>query len=148
MDKIEKVLSDIGLHIQLISYRVVNQLAKEFPDIKLSTNQYFLVYILSQDPDISNQKIAERLSISKSAATQLVQSLINHGLISKCPRSDDLRSNKINFTDKAVLQREVIIKEIASEITKAFGSVFTEKDLETFIKTRQQLRKYNHTSIF
>lgn len=127
MDKLEKVLSDIGLHIQLISYRVVNQLAKEFPDIKLSTNQYFLVYILSQDPDISNQKIAERLNISKSAATQLVQSLINHGLISKSPRTDDLRSNRIVFTDKAILQRKTIVREIASEITNAFGSGFTKE---------------------
>lgn len=142
MEDIVNVLQEITTCAELARRRSVLRLANEFPDIKTSYNQNQLIYMLSRNPDITCHEIALKMHISKSAITQLVQSMIKHGLISKHKNSNDHRCYKLKLTKKSLDYRQSVVDEMKKMIAGALQNKTNNTDLKSFIKIHRLLKEH------
>jgi len=103
----------------------------------ISPVQGIVLTIASRHDALSIKDVAERMGISGSAATQLVDSSVREGLLSREVDSNDRRVMRISLTPSGRRRLETFRKariEAMSELLAALGS----HEIETF---RDLLRK-------
>ncbi|HET9850456.1 MAG TPA: MarR family transcriptional regulator [Candidatus Saccharimonadales bacterium] len=74
---------------------------------QLSRAQLGMLYTLFYRPGINMKQLADHLGISKSAVTQLIEQLIDKGLVSRAPDTADRRVAVIALTTRG---RQLVIK--------------------------------------
>jgi DNA-binding MarR family transcriptional regulator len=69
---------------------------------KIPKSQLVVLYVLLEDKKLSVKDIATNLSISSSAATQLVEHLVQTGLVERAEDSNDRRAVYVQLTAEGV----------------------------------------------
>ena len=104
----------------------------------LSRAQVGMLYMLYYHHDTSLKRVAEHLSISKSAVSQLLEPLLDKGLASRQADAQDRRTAVIKLTPKGLKTLKAFNQQKMLGIRSALDSL-TAKELEVLAKLHAKM---------
>jgi len=126
-----------GFHV--IKQRAFNSHLKFDQDI-LSTSQWVALNVIWRNQPAAVNKISEKLGISSSATTQLVNELARKGYVTRKANAGDKRVTSILLSLKTKKFFTKMKKKQLGYIIKAF-SVLNDKELEDFAGLNKKIIK-------
>jgi len=103
------------------------------PTFGIAAEQFATLKIISEDNEVTQTQIAERLGKDKTTVGRSINSLINKGMLNKRDEKSDRRANNISLTQKG----EEILKAtipIAKHFNESVKNKLTKEDIETYYK--------------
>lgn len=104
----------------------------------ITHSQLFVLAIIEHNQDIGIKEISEKLNISSSATTQLVDGLVENGYVVRKADLDDRRALQLGLSQKGSKQ----IAELKSKRMEMMETLFdalTDKELETYLKLHKKI---------
>jgi DNA-binding MarR family transcriptional regulator len=112
----------------------------------IGLSQANVLFMLKDNRSVSNTAIAERLSISPSAATQLVDALEEQGFVMREADENDRRVTVVRCTEKGNLYLAELRKKRFKQLQDIF-SVLDQSELEQLVaitaKLSQKIKQRN-----
>ncbi len=102
--------------------------------------QLGILFVVAQGKALSIKELAEQLCMTSSAATQLVDSLVQLALISRTEDADDRRKIRLILTKKG----EKLLKEAREQRLKALTQILsplTDNELKQLAVLQQKLSR-------
>lgn len=84
--------------------------AQTLKDYDIASSEYPILIMLNKRDGITQDEIASKLGVDKSAVTRVVKSLLEKGFIERKKDLEDLRCNRIYLTEKGHKSWEPIQK--------------------------------------
>lgn len=109
----------IGKLISIISRGHVLYLNHRLEDLGINASQLHLLFEISHQSDINQEKIASRCNINKGAVARSIRKLEEKGLVIRQIDENNRRQNKVSLTEKGreILKDSVkILKHWESEV--------------------------------
>ena len=129
-------MRNLGRFIRRI-YRICGAYSqKNIKNYGLSTSELEALRIITHHEGISQQGLADHLSIDKAAITRLVASLENKGYICRVSDENDKRLKRLYATEKGNLIKSEVRATEQEFYEWLFGEV-NEKDMEIFMKVME-----------
>ena len=126
-------------YVSKLSNKLRRKLDTLFPKQEFSGSQgRTLHFLLAQNRDIFQKDIEEEYSLRPSTATELLKQMEKNGLIVREPVSYDNRLKKIVLTEKALLYRQQVVKDL-TDLEKALVKGIPQKDLEVFFDVMEKM---------
>jgi len=122
-------------------FRVLRKLTGELCEIKLTVEQFGLLYGISRYKDeVAQQDIANYLGKDKSSVLRLIDSLEEQKLVMRMDDQHDRRKNCLVVTD---LGHEIIKEylDIEFKLLEELQQGLTESDMETFYKVVRTIKE-------
>lgn len=119
--------------------------AKEKHACTITPSQWTVLRTVMEWNRIGIKDIAQKLGISSSAATQLVDSLVQNGYLDRKQNPDDRRSLCIEISAKAKKQIHLLKKNRLQHLAEVF-SVLSDKELEQYVQLNAKISAHIHTS--
>ena len=98
------------------------------PDIQITHSQWLVLHLVKRNGTINIKDLANLLDTTSSAATQIVDGLVNKGLLLRKRNPDDRRTLKIELSEKFKNQFESI-KNKSFKILSLIFSVLDDDEL-------------------
>ena len=126
-------------YVSKLSNKLRRKLDTLFPKQEFSGSQgRTLHFLLAQNRDIFQKDIEEEYRLRPSTATELLKQMEKNGLIVREPVPYDNRLKKIVLTEKALLYRQQVVKDL-TDLEKALVKGIPEKDLEVFFDVMEKM---------
>ncbi len=126
-------------YVSKLSNKLRRKLDTLFPKQEFSGSQgRTLHFLLAQNRDIFQKDIEEEYSLRPSTATELLKQMEKNGLIVREPVPYDNRLKKIVLTEKALLYRQQVVKDL-TDLEKALVKGIPQKDLEVFFDVMEKM---------
>lgn len=93
-------MKDLTLTIYMITRNTQNYYARELKKLGISMGQFPFIMKIAENDGISQERLSEKLSISKSNTTLIIKQLMENGLIEREVNVDDRRNFKLHVTAK------------------------------------------------
>lgn len=106
----------------------------------ITGTQWRLVHLISHSDGLSVSEIANHFGITNSAATQMIDALVEKGLLAKKSGEGDRRFLKIKISKKCKDHFKAIRKKVFSHLANIFDSL-NEKELEQFCALSKKIAK-------
>ncbi|MDB5188294.1 MAG: DNA-binding transcriptional regulator, MarR family [Candidatus Kaiserbacteria bacterium] len=107
---------------------------------KVTGSQWTVLVLLSRKPDLSIKEVAAFMSISSSAATQLVESLVQAKHIIRAEDTTDRRAVSLNLS-RNMADKIVLMKKDAVERLMKVYSVLTDEELDRYVELNNKIAK-------
>jgi DNA-binding MarR family transcriptional regulator len=128
------------LHMNHVSYKVQRRLLEHLEDYNLTLAQFGVLAQLQAFPDISQQKLADWLFVTKGNVVGLLNRLESRGLVERRPDPQDGRSHVVSLTKQgADLAARVVPKH--EELVAECMGLITPEDQHTL---HQLLNRLDH----
>lgn len=104
----------------------------------ITHSQLFVLAIIERNRDIGIKEISEKLNISSSATTQLVDGLVENGYVVRKADLKDRRALQLELSAKGNKQ----IAELKNKRIKMMETLFdalNDKELETYLKLHKKI---------
>jgi len=103
------------------------------PAFNIAAEQFATLKIISEDNEVTQTQIAERLGKNKTTVGRSINSLITKEMIDKRDEKSDRRANNISLTQKGedILNAAI---PIAKNFNESVKNKLTKEDIETFFK--------------
>lgn len=105
-------MKDLTLTIYMITRNTQNYYARELKKLGISMGQFPFIMKIAENDGISQERLSEKLSISKSNTTLIIKQLMENGLIKREVNVDDRRNFKLHVTAKGAELIPEIVKVI------------------------------------
>lgn len=132
-----------GFLIRRLQQIQVAVFISECSDLDITPVQWGILTIVSEYPGVGQIEISEELGLDRSNVANVVDRLVNRGLLRQKVSPTDRRKKEIALTkagEKIVEQVEVI----ASRAQRKILSALSESERETFINLLTRLVKENN----
>ncbi len=133
---------NINSVISLIS-RIHTQTAeftnKMLSDYNFVSSHGFILFLLSETPEMSMGEIAKKINRDKSTTTVLIRKLIEENLIKSKPSSKDSRKKIISLTEEGKKYNS-FTSEISNKLLTICYKNFSPKEKETLLKLLEKMR--------
>jgi DNA-binding MarR family transcriptional regulator len=105
---------------------------------RITPSQGFVLHFVAKTKRSSVKEVAEKLYITSSAATQLIDALVKNGLLQRSDNPDDHRGSILLLTRKAedLFRR---MKEHGVGRMKDVFSTLSDEELETYLRLNQKI---------
>ena len=123
---IEKILENINA----IKREIATEMHIFFNEISITHSQWIVLYFVKKNRNINIKDLANLLDTTSSAATQIVDGLVNKGLLSRRRNPDDRRTLKIELSEKSKNQ----FNSIKNKSFKMLSSLFDVLDNDELSK--------------
>jgi DNA-binding MarR family transcriptional regulator len=123
---IEKILENINA----IKREIATEMHIFFNEISITHSQWTVLYFVKKNRNINIKDLANLLDTTSSAATQIVDGLVNKGLLSRRRNPDDRRTLKIELSEKSKNQFD----SIKNKSFKMLSSLFDVLDNDELSK--------------
>lgn len=123
---IEKILENINA----IKREIATEMHIFFNEISITHSQWIVLYFVKKNRNINIKDLANLLDTTSSAATQIVDGLVNKGLLSRRRNPDDRRTLKIELSEKSKNQFD----SIKNKSFKMLSSLFDVLDNDELSK--------------
>lgn len=144
MKKDDRLIYLIFTAQQKLRTYIKNALVKE--NIKVTTAQAGILFLLKQKNGQSMSELSQVLSVDNSTLTGLIDRLERSGFVRRNSNPGDRRALNIDITDTGVKELEkakVVIRRINDEIKAGFS----EQEIESFKKVLQHYTlKFNRNA--
>jgi len=138
MDKrkqlIEKVIDDI----YELRKRISSEMHLYFVQANITHSQGLVLNLIKKKGIINIKELASLLSTTSSAATQLVDGLVNKGFLIRKRNPQDRRALKIELTEKAQKQGE-ILKNKSFETLASIFNILDDEELSKYYEINNKL---------
>lgn len=123
--KVEAAKLPIGKLINIISKSQTLYLNHKLEDFDINSTQLHLLFEISNQNNINQDKIASRCYINKGAVARSIKKLEEKHLIQREIDTENRRQNKVSLTPKG----EKILKESIEILNEWENEVFCDNDL-------------------
>ena len=123
---IEKILENINA----IKREIATEMHIFFNEKSITHSQWTVLYFVKKNRNINIKDLANLLDTTSSAATQIVDGLVNKGLLSRRRNPDDRRTLKIELSEKSKNQFD----SIKNKSFKMLSSLFDVLDNDELSK--------------
>lgn len=106
----------------------------------LPSSQCMVLQTVKQHPDINVKEVASALGITSSAATQLIDTLVQKGYLKRKFNTEDRRIRTLVLSEKSNKQIQKMKIEILEKLTVLFHE-FSDEELHTFAELNKKLIK-------
>ena len=114
---------------------------------RITHSQWFVLTIVQHFKKISIKDIAEKMEMSSSAATQLVDGLVQTGLVIRQEDPKDRRLVQLELSPKGKKHIAATKKSRIAEMAEIFDAL-TDKELEEFVRLHKKvLSKFLHKEL-
>lgn len=100
MDDRKKLIEKITENIFAIKHKIAAEIHFFFDEIQITHSQWLVLHLVKRNGTISIKDLANLLDITSSAATQIVDGLVDKGLLLRKRNPDDRRTLKIELSEK------------------------------------------------
>jgi DNA-binding MarR family transcriptional regulator len=107
---------------------------------KVTGSQWIVLVLLSRNPDISIKEVAGYMNISSSAATQLVESLVQAKHINRTEQAADRRSVNLNLSHSMADEIVRMKKDAVGRLVKVF-SILSDDEFDHYIALTNKIAK-------
>lgn len=137
---IEEIISSMhAVRQQILSLWLSSKTYNDKPaESHITSSQWMVLVTVMKNKDINITNLATSQGISTSAATQLVDQLVEKGYLLRAANSEDRRILSLSLTKKA----EKNINEMRSKRAIIFKGIFdnlTDKELEQFASLNKKI---------
>lgn len=105
---------------------------------RITHSQWFVLKIIEHYKSKSIKDIAETLGISSSAATQLVDGLVQSGFVTRKEDPNDRRLVQLELSPKGKKHLATTKEKRITEMANIFGSL-TDKELEELVRLHKKI---------
>lgn len=105
----------------------------------ITHSQWFVLTIIQHFKKLSIKDIAEKMEMSSSAATQLVDGLVQTGLVIRQEDPKDRRLVKLELSPKGRKHLATTKKKRIAEMAEIFDAL-TDKELEEFVRLHKKIQ--------
>ena len=123
---IEKILENINA----IKREIAAEMHTFFNEVSITHSQWIVLHFVKKNRNINIKDLANLLDTTSSAATQIVDSLVNKGLLLRRRNPDDRRTLKIELSEKSKNQFD----SIKNKSFKTLSSLFNVLDNDELSK--------------
>ncbi|PVV82728.1 MarR family winged helix-turn-helix transcriptional regulator [Dehalogenimonas alkenigignens] len=110
---------------------------------ELAPSQWLVLHLVSHQEGIGIKDLASHLGITSSAATQVVNGLVNKGFLVRQASPDDRRALCLSLPEKGRRRVEAAKKQRLERIASIFKAL-SEEELRTFIDLADRVCSRNH----
>lgn len=96
------------------SYRQFAQSRLNESGLNITVDQWLIMNVIGEDPDISQQKIAGKVFKDNASVTRIVELLVKKGYIKRAMLKDDRRRTKLEITKKGIDLLKAASKVVAA----------------------------------
>lgn len=107
----------------------------------LSPAQLALLFIIKHQQPVSGKKLAESMRVSKSAVTQLLESLDQHGYITRTEDSDDRRISHITLSETGSSKMNAF-EQKRKEVFVSLASELSDEELMTILNVQKKMLEH------
>ena len=119
--------------------KLMSQNTQETREQKMATMlQFSALHFLSENPEVAMSELGEKLKLSKSSATQLIERLVKAGLVKREEDREDRRIMRLTITNKGKRQGEILKEKIITRMGKIFSKI-PENDIKELIRIHHNL---------
>jgi DNA-binding MarR family transcriptional regulator len=140
IDAVTDSITDNLLNILPLIHRKLLKVEFERVNPNLSRLHFIVLHILSDHRRLPISEIGRNLFIPKPQMTALVDKLIQFGMVTRMPDTEDRRVINISLTDKGRKTIEECDKLIRESIRQKLSSL-SSSDLQAFLKCTTLLRE-------
>jgi len=129
----KKMVEEILQDFQSLKRKMVKDGQFSFPKFHITPAQWHVLFIVKNHDGISLKEIARTLEITSSAATQLVDGLVESGFVIRENDTVDRRSLKIKLSKK----HEKLVQEMRTKGMERISLLFSalnDEEISTFYK--------------
>lgn len=106
--------------------------------IPITPSQSVVLYFVAKRKKSNVKEIAEKLNVTSSAATQLIDGLVKNGFLEKTEGQDDRRIVNVAITEKTKKQIARMQERILERIQEIL-SPLSEEEFKTYLKITQKI---------
>jgi DNA-binding MarR family transcriptional regulator len=132
-----KILEEIISSLYSIR-RMISCKEESSPKFKLSSSQWESLRAIKKNPNIKITELAEKLSISNSAVSQLVDELVKKGYITRERLKDDRRMIGLAISSSCKKQTKEMQAKRKSYYKKIFESL-TDEELKLYARINKKI---------
>ena len=125
--QIEKLFEDL----QVLKRKMIAGASSHIERTHITASQWLVLQYLRKNEGTTIKEIAKALSVTSSAATQLVESLAQKGYIDRKINSDDKRALSLSLSDKSKKRMETLRKKRIYDMEHIFD-VLTDAEFESY----------------
>lgn len=140
VDVVTDSITDNLLNILPLIHRKLLKVEFERVNPNLSRLHFIVLHVLSDHSQLPISEIGRNLFIPKPQMTALVDRLIQFGLVTRLPDTEDRRVINIALTDTGRKTLEECDKLIRESIRQKLSSL-SSSDLQAFLECTAELRK-------
>lgn len=140
MQQRKKLIEDILSSIHALGHRCKTKPETNGQKPQITHSQWYVLSTIEHSKSVSVKDIAHTLGISPSAITQLVDGLVDAGIVTRTESLTDRRTTQLSLSAKGLKQ----IQAIKKEKMEAFASLFdalSDSELSTYHRLQQKLLK-------
>ncbi len=137
MTKRKKILENILNNFQIIKNNMYGQFAIE-SGRHITHSQWFVLSIIEKIDKASVKDIAKILGITQSAATQLVNGLVDNKYVARKLNEKDRRETDL-FISKKGRKELLVMKKKQIAMAAVFFKVLNEKELRQYLKIQNKI---------
>lgn len=104
MENRRRLIETIFENFYAIRQKIASELNLSFDEMQLTYSQWLVLNLVRKNKSINIKDLAELLDITSSAATQIVDGLVNKGLLSRKRSKTDRRVLEITLLKKSINQ--------------------------------------------
>lgn len=104
MENRRRLIETIFENFYAIRQKIASELNLSFDEMQLTYSQWLVLNLVRKNKSINIKDLAELLDITSSAATQIVDGLVNKGLLSRKRSKTDRRVLEIALLKKSINQ--------------------------------------------
>jgi DNA-binding MarR family transcriptional regulator len=131
---IEKILEDI----HAIKHEIATEIHLFSANIQITHSQWLVLHLVKSNGTINLKDLANLLDTTSSAATQIVDGLVNKGLLLRKRNPDDRRTLKIELSEKFKNQFDSIKNKSFKTLSSLFD-VLDNDELSKYCKFNSKI---------
>ncbi len=136
----KKLIEKIIKNVSVIKNKIFGHMLIFFNEIQATHSQWLVLGIVKRHKSINIKELAKLLDITSSAATQIVNGLVNKGLLQRKRNPEDRRFLKIALTEEANNQFDSIKKKNFDALS-SFFDVLSNDELAEYCELNSKITK-------
>jgi MarR family transcriptional regulator, organic hydroperoxide resistance regulator len=138
MDTRRKQVEEILESIYAIRHKLAAEMHFYFDKVYVTHSQWLVLHIAKKRKNISMKDLAKLLDITSSAATQIVDGLVNKELLVRKSNPDDRRALELELSEKAKEHFESL-KNKSLKTMESFFDVLDNDELSKYLELNKKI---------
>ena len=123
MDNRRNLIEKIINSIYAIRHKIAVEMHFSVNGMQVTHSQLFVLHLVKKHKNISIKNLADLLEITSSAVTQIVDGLVNNGLLMRKRNPNDRRTSKIELSEKFKNQFDSIKNKSFKTVLSLFNAL-------------------------
>ena len=140
MQSRKKIIENIAADMSVLKRKLMAENHRLKSHANITPAQGQVLFIIHQNKEITASQIATKTGISKSAATQLIDALVDNGHLIRICCDDDRRSNNFELSEGTKQHLSQIKVFFLSKLSKMLAAL-NDQELETYMALNHKICK-------